>query len=247
MKSQFALFLLFLTLGFSASAQKTCQLTRKIEALEGRIDTTLYQYEKKSGQLKQIDRPSTEGGYYSEKYNYGLEVLNSMESRGFSFLYFHDDANRMIGFVDYDDLSVSHFYHTYDYDTEGKVVRFTTFETPFLEDTVVAEFSKFSYEGEKMVKQERFENYPDSNSAPSMTILYEYTDKRNPEYNPLCFPNQPKFLVAKEVHNDLDGIYEDFSHTRECTYNPEGYPLKCTLKYLDGSEKGTEEYSYKCK
>jgi hypothetical protein len=247
MKNYLIVVLLCLVSGMSAQAQKSCHLTRKIVSMEGRIDTTDYQYHQETGRLLQVNRPYMEGGQYAEKFNYGIEVLNSMESRGFSFLYFHDDANRINGVIDYDDLSVSHSFRTMEYDAEGRLIRYTTFETPFMEDTLVAEFSKFSYEGEKMVKHERFENYPDSNSAPSMTILFEYTDKKNPEYNPLCFPFQPKLLVAKEVHDNLDGIYEDFSHTRVCKYNAEGYPVKCTLKYINGSDKGVEEYFYECK
>lgn len=243
--------ILCLTLLFAVvctvSAQKTCYLTEKSVAIEDRVDVTAYTFDKKTNLLTDLNRPSGDGSHYLETYNYGNGVLNSMQSGNFSFLYFHDDQDRIIGFIDYDDLGVSNSYHTMDYDAEGRLVKLTSFETPFLQDTVVAEFNKYYYEGDKMVKMETYTNYPDSASSPSSTTTYEYNDKKNPEYNPICFPQIPKHVITKEVYTDSDGIYEDFSHTRECTYNEQGYPVKCTLRYMDGSEKAVETYTYKCK
>jgi hypothetical protein len=239
-------FLVLLLIAVSVRAQ-TCDLTRKIEHLEGRMDTTFYEYERKSHLLTGILRPQSEGGHLREVYQVADGRVNSMEATNFRFAYFHDDQNRVIGFIVFDDLNVSNFYYTLDYDAGGRLVKYTGFETPYLADTVVSEITRYYYEGDKMVKMEEYNDRPDSNSLPTTTTTFEFSDHLNPEYNPMYGSNRPfKYMVSKQTVHDSDGIYDPYSFTRECTYNKQGYPVKCVSHYLDGSET-VEEFLYKCK
>ncbi len=239
-------FLVLLLIAVAAWSQ-ACDLTRKIVSLEGRMDTTFYEHEKKSHLVTKILRPQSEGGHLQEMYRVGEGRVNSMEATNFRFAYFHDDQDRVIGYIVYDDLNVSNFYYTLDYDEQGRLVKYTGFETPFLADTVVSEITKYYYEGDKMIKMEEYNGSPDSNSLPTTTTTFEYSDHLNPEYNPMYGSNRPfKYLVTKQTVSDGDGVYDPYSFTRECTYNKQGYPVKCVSHYLDGSET-VEEFTYRCK
>jgi YD repeat-containing protein len=245
MKTLLALIVL-LQLTICLNAQ-TCDLTRKIVSIEGRMDTTFYEHDRKTHLVTEILRPQTDGGHLRETYQVGEGRVNRMQTTNFSFAYFHDDDNRVIGYIVYDDLNVSNFFYTLDYDDQGRLVKYTGFETPFLSDTVVSEFTRYHWEGDKMVKMEEYSSYPDSNSLPTATTTFEYSDHINPEYNPLYGSNRPfKYVITKQTYSDSDGVYDPYSFTRECTYNKQGYPVKCISHYLDGSEV-TENYTYKCK
>lgn len=239
--------LVLLLLAVSAGAQ-TCLLTRKVERLEGRMDTTFYAHDAQSRMVTEILRPQPDGGHLRETYRVGEGRVSAMEAVNFTFSYFHDDEDRVIGFIVYDDLNVSNVFYTLDYDKQGRLIRFTGFETPFLADTVVSEITKYYYEGDKMVKMEEYTDYPDSTSLPTTTTTFAYSNHLNPEYNPAYGSNRPfKYMVAKQTVSDGEGVYEPYSFTRECTYNKQGYPVKCVSRHLDGSER-EERFEYdKCR
>jgi hypothetical protein len=240
------LFLVVLQLAVAGGAQ-TCDLVQKVVKLEGRMDTTFYTHDAENHLVTEVLRPQSEGGHLRETYNVGEGWVNSMETTNFSFAYFHDDQNRVIGYMIFDDLNVSNFYYTLDYDAEGRLVKYTGFETPFLADTVVSEITRYYYEGDKMVKLEEYNDYPDSNSLPASTTTFEYSDHLNPEYNPLYGSNRPfKYMITKQTYSDSDGVYDPYSFTRECTYNKQGYPVKCVSHYLDGGET-EENFTYRCR
>ncbi len=238
-------FFVLLLLAVSVGAQ-TCDLTRKVVSLEGRMDTTIYAHDPESRLVTEVLRPQSDGGHLRETYRVGEGRLNYMEATNFSFAYFHDDQNRVMGYIVYDDLNVSNFYYTLEYDAQGRLVKYTGFETPFLADTVVSEITKYAYEGDKMVKMEEYTDQPDGNSIPATTTTFEYSDHLNPEYNPIYGSNRPfKYMITKQTVSDSDGVYDPYSFTRECTYNKQGYPVKCVSHYLDGSET-VEHFTYQC-
>jgi hypothetical protein len=237
--------LVLLALVVAAEAQP-CDLTQKVMYLEGRMDTTFYAHDLESHLVTEILRPQPDGGHSREVYRVGGGRVNWMESGYFSFSYFHDDQNRVLGLMVFDDLNVSNFYYTLDYDAQGRLIKYTGYATPFLEDTVVTEITKYAYEGDKMVKMEEYTDSPDSNSLPSTTTTFEYDNHLNPEYNPLYGSNRPfKYMITKQTVSDSDGVYDPYSFTRECTYDKQGYPVKCVARYLDGSET-VETYTYRC-
>lgn len=242
-KTLFACLLLLLAL---ATKAQQCDLAQKIMHLEGRMDTTFYTRDPASHLATEILRPQPEGGHTREAYTVAEGQVYRMEAGYFSFSYFHDDQGRVTGYMIFDDLNVSNFYYTLEYDKKGRLVQYTGFETPFLADTVVMEFTKYYYEGDKMVKMEEYTDHPDNKSVPTTTTTFEYDDHINPEYNPAYGSNRPfKYMITKETVSDGDGVYEPYSYTRKCTYNKQGYPVRCVSTFLDGAET-VEEFTYQC-
>ncbi len=235
-----------LLLAFVVDAQQ-CNLTQKIMHIEGRMDTTFYTRDPETHLATKILRPQPDGSHTREGYSVAEGRVNRMEAGYFSFSYFHDDQDRVIGFMTFDDLNVSNFFYTLEYDAQGRLVKHTGFETPFLADTVVSEFTKFYYEGDKMVKMEEYTDNPDSTSLPTTTTTFEYDNHLNPEFHPAYGSNRPfKYMIVKATVSDSNGVYEPYSYTRKCTYNKQGYPVKCVSKYLDGAET-EERFIYQCK
>jgi hypothetical protein len=238
--------LLLISFASTILQAQTCLLLEKTTSIGDRQDTIFYSYDAQSHLLKTRQLPYYDGGYLEEEYQYGDGVLNSMRSGNFSFLYFHDD-NRVVGVVDYDDLGVSHFYHTFNFDDQQRLIQYTTFETPFLADTLISEYEKYYYEGQELRKIETYTDYPDENTLPYSTVTYSYGKEKSPIYNPIFDPLQvQQHIVIKEVYENDNAVDDEFSHTRSCTFNAQGYPTKCTLNYLNGEKKGTETYRYQC-
>lgn len=237
--------LVLLLLALATKAQR-CDLIQNIMHLEGRMDTTFYIRDPESHMVTEILRPQPEGGHTREAYTVADGHVYRMEAGYFSFSYFHDDQNRVTGYMIFDDLNVSNFFYTLEYDAEGRLVQYTGYATAFLEDTVVTDITKYFYEGDKMVKMEEYTDNPDSHSLPSTTTTFEYDDHLNPDYNLAYGSNRPfKYMLTKQTVSDDDGVYEPYSFTSQCTYNQQGYPVKCVLSYLDGSE-AVEEFIYRC-
>lgn len=235
--------LVLLLLAMAAQAQP-CDLTQKVVSLEGRMDTTFYTHDPENHMVTEILRPQPDGGHLREVYRVGEGRVSVMEAGYFSFSYFHDDQNRVTGYMIFDDLNVSNFYYTLEYDAKDRLVQYTGYETPFLEDTVVSEITKYYYKGDKMVKMEEYTDRPDDKSPPSTTTTFEYDDHLNPEYNPLYGSNRPfKYMITKQTVSDSNGVYDPYSFTRTCTYNKQGYPVKCVSRYFDGSET-VETFTY---
>jgi hypothetical protein len=242
-------FMLLYCLQQSTLAQ-TCYLQEKVTTRsDNSVSKNFYTYDDATHLLTEYKYPYSGDEFITEKFSYYEGTLNSVFEGMYTHSYFTDKKGRIEGVIDADDLGVSNFYQTFIYDTKGRLAKHTFFETHYMEDTSVASFTVFYYEGDKMVKMEEFASHRESDSQPTSTILYEYSTLKNPEYNPLYFPaNTEKYVVTKLIYKEADGVpYDDYCYTRECTSNKEGYPVKCTLKYLDGTLKEVEDYTYRCK
>lgn len=240
-------FMLLCWLQQEALAQ-TCYLQEKVVTRFAESDTTFFVYDDKTNLLTE-NRFKVFDNYYTDTYHYYEGTLSSVFDGMFTHSYFTDKKGRAEGVIDADDLGVSNFYQTFTYDTKGRLVKHTYFETPFMSDTLVSSFTLFHYEGDKMVKMEEFASHRESDTQPTSTTLCEYSTLKNPEYNPLYFPTHTeKYVVSKLIYKEADGVqYDDYCYTCECTSNKEGYPVKCILNYLDGTLKEIEDYTYKCK
>ena len=240
--------LICLTISISGMYAQTCNLKYLISKERDRTDTTFYTYDE-NNVLTELKYPFYESGYYTETYRYYEGTLSSVSDGMFSHVYFTNDSGRIDGVIDYDDLGVSNFYQTFTYDDKARITRYTCYETAYLEDTIISSFYNYYYEGDKTIKKEEFENYPDTNSQPTYTVMFEYSDKMNPLYNPRWFPLlTDKYMVTKAFYTDSEGIMvDDYSYTRECSYDKKGRPEKCIIKYMDGTEKIIEDYVYDCR
>lgn len=242
----FPFFMLLCFFQQSVSAQ-TCYLTEKITTRSGNSDTIYYVYDDETHLLTE-NRYKAFDNYYKETYRYYERTLSSVFDGMFTHSYFTDKKGRIEGVIDFDDLGVSNFYQTFTYDNKDRLVKHTSFETPFMEDTLVSSYNAFYYDGDKMVKMEEFTNYPDKDAVPNSTTLYEYITLKNAEYNPIYFPlNTTNAVVSKLTYKDSEGVnFDEYCYTRQCTSNKEGYPVKCTVTYFDGTVD-EEVYIYRCK
>jgi hypothetical protein len=242
------LFPAILLLNIFALQAQNCLLKTKTANLEGRTDITSYEHDSKTGLLTERRVPDMQGGQYLQTFTYYEGTLSRVETGEYYALYFVGDRDLVDGAIDYDDLNVSHSYKTYVYNAEGRMIKYTLFETPYLEDTVVVEYILYSYDGDKMVKEVSYMSYPTEGAEPTSTTVFEYSDHPNPEFNLVYNPQYThKYVITKAACSTSDGIDEYNSYTCECSYNKHGYPEKCVSKYPDGSERSVVEYAYKCK
>jgi len=226
---------------------QTCYLKQYIVTEQGKTDTTFYIYDDKTNLLEERKYPIYEGGHYVYTYSYYDGVLYTVYDGMFYHNYSYNDKQQISRVIDTDG-GVSNFFQTYIYDNENRLVKIIHYETQYMEDTIISMFYNYYYDGDKLIKREDFENYPDTNSAPSSITTYEYDTHKNPGYNPIYASLTEKYMVTKSLYYGNDGnLFDEYCFTRTCTYNKQGYPVNCTVSYLDGTEKATEVYTYKCK
>lgn len=243
-------------ISFSRLTAQTCYLEKYLVSADGNTDTTFYTYDKETHLLKQLIAPSSDdatGETFSYYEGQLTSIYEALRSNNYQYGYTHDcfynDKGLLEQVVDYDDLRVSNSYQAFSYDNKNRLVQATWYETSYL-DTGIISFARYSYDGDKMIKMEDYGEYPAPDSPPQYVTVYEYADKKNPtfgQYSVYSPSLTEKYVVTKLVCSNAEGdIVDDYSYTRECTYNKAGYPTKCTVKYLDGTVKETETYIYDC-
>ncbi len=242
-------FLLLLFANLQNLNAQTCRITEFISLDNESWDTTHYSYDKKSGLLNDLTYPMYGGGYITEYRDYFEGVLISLREGGFRHDYFYNDKKQLEKITDHDDLGASNFYQEFTFDDQNRIIKHAFYDNYNYDEYVVTAFNTYRYEGDKKVIMEEYHDYHDGMKTPQYTYVMEYTDKLNPFFQPIAFPDvSQKFLAEKEVCTQYDGaIVDEYSYTRTCTYNKEGYPVECMIKYLDGTEMKLEKYTYTCK
>ncbi len=228
---------------------QNCLITEYIVIYSDSQDTTHYTYDKKSRLLTDLTYPMDGGGYITEQRDYFEGVLVSLREGGYRHDYFYNDKKQLQKITDHDDLGASYFYQEFTFDNQNRLTKHAFYDNYNYDEYVVTAFNTYRYEGDKKVIMEEYHDYHDEMKTPQYTYVTEYGDKLNPFYQPVAFPDvSQKYLAEKEVITQYDGaLVEEYSYTRTCTYNKEGYPVGCMIKYLDGTEMKLEKYTYNCK
>jgi hypothetical protein len=240
-------FVLLLVCIQNLSAQN-CLIKEYIVTDNERSDTTRYVYDNKTHLLTELTYPMHDGDYLTEKRNYYDGQLISLTEGGYSHDYIYNDKKQLEKIIDYDDLRMSNFYQEFVFDNQNRLLKHTYYES-YEGNYMVSAFDTYSYKGDSIMIMEEFHDYHDDMKTPQYTYVYEYGDKAEPLFQPIAFPDGiQKYLVKKVVCTKYDNTFVDeYSYTRTCTYNTQGYPIECMVKYIDGTEKQLEQCTYYCK
>ncbi len=201
-----ALFFVFILLNAHNLNAQTCLVKSFIKIYYDSADTTQYTYAKKTRLLSDLTYAlDGGGGYVTESRSYENGLLSVINEGVFSHRYEYNENKQLTKINDYDDLGVTNFYQEYTFDEQNRLVKHAYYEKYNYQEYVATTFSTYRYEGDKKVIMEEYHDFHDEMKTPQYTYVTEYSDKLNPFYQPVAFPDvSQKYLAEKEVITQFD-------------------------------------------